>query len=134
MDPSSMAGKVKLGPPPSSTAGKVKIGPPPSSWADKVKLGTPRSSTDGKFKLGPTPSPSGRIFRASSSWHAKFVEVIDLISFDEDNGDVLPPPPSFRYEVGSDDEDSDDAPPSPPSSPESGKRKAPVTDYSNKKV
>jgi hypothetical protein len=37
------------------------------------------------------------------------VEVIDLISSDEDSDDVLLPPPSFRYEVGSDDEDSDDA-------------------------
>jgi hypothetical protein len=62
------------------------------------------------------------------------VEVIDLISSDEDSDDVLPPLPSYRYEVGSDDEDSDDVLPPPPSSPECRKHKAPVTDCSNKKV
>jgi hypothetical protein len=66
-----------------------------------------------KVKLGPTPSSGGGIFRASSSWCAKLVEVIDLISSDEDNDDVLPPPPSYRYEVGSDDEG--DVLPPPPS-------------------
>jgi hypothetical protein len=62
------------------------------------------------------------------------VEVIDLVSFDEDSNNVLSPPPSFRYEVGSDDEDNDDVLPPPPSSPECHKRKAPVADCSNKKV
>jgi hypothetical protein len=62
------------------------------------------------------------------------VEVIDLISSDEDSDDVLLPPPSFRYEVGSDDEDSDDALWPPPSLPECRKCKAPVTDCNNKKV
>jgi hypothetical protein len=42
------------------------------------------------------------------------VEVIDLISSDEDSDDVVLPPPSFRYEVGSDDEDNDDVMPPPP--------------------
>jgi hypothetical protein len=41
------------------------------------------------------------------------VEVIDLVSSDEDSDDVLPPPPSYRYEVGSDDEDNDDILPLP---------------------
>jgi hypothetical protein len=42
------------------------------------------------------------------------VDVIDLISSDEDIDDVVLPPPSFRYEVGSDDEDNDDVMPPPP--------------------
>jgi hypothetical protein len=62
------------------------------------------------------------------------VEVIDLISSDEDNDDVLLPPPSYRYEVGSDDEDNDDVLPPPPSSPECRKHKASVADCSNKEV
>jgi hypothetical protein len=41
------------------------------------------------------------------------VEVIDLVSSDEDSDDVLLPPPSYRYEVGSDDEDNDDILPLP---------------------
>jgi hypothetical protein len=63
------------------------------------------------------------------------VEVIDLISSDLDSDDVLPPPPSYRYEVDSDDEVNDDVLPPAPSSPECHKRKAPdITDYNNKKV
>jgi hypothetical protein len=62
------------------------------------------------------------------------VEVIDLISSDEDNDDVLPPPPSYRYEVGSDDEETNDALPPPPSVPECCKCKELVTYYNNKKV
>jgi hypothetical protein len=42
------------------------------------------------------------------------VEVIDLISSDEDSDDVLPPPPSYIYEVDSDDEDINDVLPPPP--------------------
>jgi hypothetical protein len=46
------------------------------------------------------------------------VEVIDLISSDEDTNDnVLLPPPSNRYDVDSDDEDSNDVLLPPPSSP-----------------
>jgi hypothetical protein len=60
------------------------------------------------------------------------VEVIDLISSDEDTYDVLPPPPSYIYNVDSDDEDSDDVLPPPPSSSECRKRKAlDVADCSN---
>jgi hypothetical protein len=83
--------------------GKVKLGPPPSSTANMVKLGPPLSSTVDMVKLGLSPSSSGRIFRASSSWRAMLVVVIDLISSDEDSDDVLSPPPSYRYEVESDD-------------------------------
>jgi hypothetical protein len=43
-------------------------------------------------------------------------------------------PPSYRYEIGSDDEDSDNVLPPTPSSLECRKRKAPVVDCSNKKV
>jgi hypothetical protein len=92
---------------------KVKLGPSPSSMAGKVKLGPPPSSTTSKVKLSPSPSSSGWIFKASSSRHTKLVEVIDLISSDEDSDDVLSPPPSL---------------------PECHKRKAPITDCSNKKV
>jgi hypothetical protein len=81
--------------------GQARPTPPPSSMTSKVKL-------------SPTPSSGGRIFRASSSCRAKLVEVIDLISSDGDNNDVLPPPPSYRYEVGSDDDDSDNLLPPPP--------------------
>jgi hypothetical protein len=63
-------------------AGKVKLGPPPSSRVGKVKLGTPPSSTVGKVKLDPTLSSGSRIYRASSSWRTKLVEVIDLIYSD----------------------------------------------------
>jgi hypothetical protein len=83
--------------------GKVKLGPPPSSTANMVKLGPPLSSTVDMVKLGLSPSSSGWIFRASSSWRAMLVVVIDLISSDEDSDDVLSPPPSYRYEVESDD-------------------------------
>jgi hypothetical protein len=116
--------------------GKVKLSPTPSSTADNDKLDPPPSSTVAKVKLGPSPSSSGWIFRASCSWRAKLVEVIDLISFDEYNDDVMPPRPSYRYEVESDDEDSDSVlpPPPPPSSPECHKRKATVANYNNKKV
>jgi hypothetical protein len=38
MDPSSMGGKMKLGPPPSSMGSKVKLGPSPSSMRGKIKL------------------------------------------------------------------------------------------------
>jgi hypothetical protein len=85
-------------------------------------------------KLGPSPSSSGRIFRASSSWRAKLEEINDLISSDEDSDVVPPPPPSYRYEVESDDEDIDDVLPLSPSSLECRKRKASVADYSNKKI
>jgi hypothetical protein len=44
------------------------------------------------------------------------VEVIDLISSDEDSDGALQSPPSYIYEVGSDDEDSDDVLPPPLSS------------------
>jgi hypothetical protein len=131
--PPHRAGKVKLGPPPSSTFGKLKLDPPLLNGRQGQAQSTP-SSTANKVKLGPTSSSGGLIFRASSSWCAKLVEVIDLISSDEDNDDVLSPPPSFRYEVGSDDEDSDDALPPPPSLPECHKRKALVADYNNKEV
>jgi hypothetical protein len=99
---------------PFSTVGKVKLGPAPSSMDSKVKLAPPPSSMTSKVKLSPTPSSGGQIFRSSSSCCAKLVEVIDLISSDGDNNDVLPPPPSYRYEVGSDDEDSDNLLPPPP--------------------
>jgi hypothetical protein len=102
--------------------------------ADKVKLGPPASSTVGKVKLGPSPSSDDRIFRASSSWRAKLVEVIDPISSNEDSDDVMPPPRSYRYDVGSDEEDNNNVLPPLPSSPECLKHKAPVTDCSDKKV
>jgi hypothetical protein len=87
-----------------------------------------------KVKLGPSPSSGGWIFRDYSSRRAKFVEVIDLI-FDEDNDDVLLPPPSYRYEVDSDDKDNEDVLPPPPSLPKCHKRKASdIADYNNKKV
>jgi hypothetical protein len=120
MDPSSTGGKVKLGPPPSAIVDKVKLGAPPPQWPARSR--------------SVHPSSSGRIFRASSSWHAKLVEVIDLMSSDEDNDDVLPSLPSYRYEVESDDEDSDDVLQPRPSLLECRKRKALVTDCSNKKV
>jgi hypothetical protein len=134
-DPSSStADMVKLGPPSSSTASKVKLSPPTSSTASKVKLSPLPSSMVDNVKLGPTASSGGGIFLASSSWRAKLVEVIDLISSDGDSDDVLPPPPSYRFEVGSDDEDNDDVLLPPPSSTECCKRKAPVTDCSNKNI
>jgi hypothetical protein len=63
------------------------------------------------------------------------VEVIDLISSDEDIDNVLPHLPSYRYEVDSDDEGSDDVLPPPALRQNCRKRKAPdVANCSNKKV
>jgi hypothetical protein len=79
----------------------------------------------------PPPQWAARIFGASTSWHAKMVELIDLNSSDEDTNDGY----EDIYDVESDDEDSDNVLPPPPSSPECHKCKAPdVVDCSNKKV
>jgi hypothetical protein len=109
--------------------------PPPflNGWQGQDRS-TP-SPTGGKVKLGPAPSSGGWTFRASSSWRTKSVEVIDLISSDEDIDNVLPHLPSYRYEVDSDDEDSDDVLPPPALRQNCRKRKAPdVANCSNKKV
>jgi hypothetical protein len=138
MDPSSTGGKMKLGPFPSSIGSKLNLGPPPSllNGRQGQAWSTPPPSTGGKVKLGPSPSSGGQIFRAYSSWHAKKVEVINLISSSEDTNHGY----EDRYDVDNNDEDGDDEDSDnvllcPPSSPECHKQKAPdVTDCTNKKV